>query len=453
MHASSLAKVPGPLRFNDAARISPLSPLIPTQSQPMHSSQFALFIAAASCLVIASGCRPPKQPFVKQPFVGRYLTNNDYVRYWIDVRPDKTFTFWGASRRMGDRGFRGTWRPSSDRCITLDSLPRQSRCTFAGDDHSPDIICCIDPAACPEPGPFEICDLDDASRQSNAGPNDRIIYKRTPGDPPNLERIDTVTRYDPAVDNRLAEPCYHKSNGIHCYCAFERDLAALDKNALTGRLHIDAAEPSKLEHLRGSHLEELTIYDPSLTSLDDLPPIATLKILVVQAPLRRLPDLSGFTSLETLVLDKTHLRDFSPLVPTKIKALDISSYQPVDLGDFAPLVHLESLSIKSPHELHPEKLDELLQARPSIKIAAWPRPSSDRWPSLCGVLSPPSMQPCGWMEECFAKGLCSTNAQGQCYAANDQDCQQSDECSAKGKCAAQNGMCVDGKPSKPAAGL
>ncbi|HRI67749.1 MAG TPA: hypothetical protein PK156_26080 [Polyangium sp.] len=417
----------------------------------MYSPRFAFFIAGASCLV-ASGCRPPKQPLEKQPFVGRYLTNNDYVRYWIDVRADRTFSFWGSSRRMGDRGFQGTWRPSSDGCITLDSLPRQVRCSSDIDDSGPDVICCIDPSACPEPGPFELCDIDDATRKSNTGPNDRVIYKRTSGSPAKLERIDTVTRYDAAADNRLDEPCYRKSNAIHCYCAFERDLASLDKNALTGHLHIDAAEPSKLGHLRGSHLEALTIYDPSLTSLDDLPPITTLKTLVVQAPLRRLPDLSGFTSLETVVLDKTHLRDFGPLAAGNIKALDISTYQPVDLGAFAPPAHLELLRIKSPHALHSEKLDELLRDRPELKIASWPRSSSDRWPNLCGVLSPPTMQPCGWMEECFANGLCSTNAQGQCFAANDEDCQQSDECTAKGKCSAQNGMCVDGNPSKPTGG-
>lgn len=410
------------------------------------SNRIPVFFAAASCLVLSSGCRPSTQPFL-----GRYLTNSDFVRYWLDVRSDRTFSFWETAHMMGDRGHRGTWQPSSDHCIVLEPLPSPPRCKPNMDTDSPDFICCIDPGACPEPEPFELCQIDNVVVIPGSKRDYRTIYKRLPGSPANLQHLDKMERWDPAVHYYLDGACNRESDSIHCYCAFERDLMALDMQTSTGHLRIDAAEPSKLQHLRGSHIDSLSIYDPSLTSLDDLPPIATLKTLFVQAPLRRLPNFKGFTSLKTLILTRTHLIDFRPLENSKVEKLDVWSFQPVDLRSLVSLASLKSLSVESRRGLDSQARNELLRVRPDIKMTPLQHASWDNWPYLCGLLAPPTMQPCGWMDECQKDGLCSTNAEGKCHAASDADCGQSEACTANGKCSAQKGICIEGN-TRPTSG-
>jgi hypothetical protein len=422
----------------------------------MHLLRFIRFIMAGttiSSVLLSAGCRPPP-PEPPKPLTGRYLTDSDFVRYWIDVRPDGTFSFWGSERGVGDKGHRGKWRPSANECIILDSPPGYHRCSFNEDDESvEETICCIDPSSCPFPGPFELCRVKEAPSPSGSEKNGRIIYELKPRNSSEPQRIAKMSRYDPAVDYHLKRACTGNSVSTDCHCAVERDLASLDLKTLTGHLRIDAAEPVKLQHLRGSRIESLSIYDPSLTSLDDLPPIPTLKTLFVQAPLRRLPDMSRFPALESLALDRTFLIDFRPLENSKITRLEVSSYQRISARFFGPLVNLKSLTIQSTVGISRTELEELRQQRPDIRLISRRPPIWDRWPYICGVLTPPLMQPCGWMDECPINGLCSTNEQGQCFAASDADCLQSQACIDKQKCSAQNGICIaspgQGSQQKP----
>jgi len=407
-----------------------------------HSRQFTIFAALVSSAVFSAGCRPPP-PQPPKPLTGRYLTDSDFVRYWIDVRPDGTFSFWGSERGATDSGHRGKWRSSGNECIILDSPPYHPRCAFEEDDESTaETICCIDPSSCPVAGPFELCRVKEAPSPSGSEKNGRIIYELKPRNSPEPQRVAKMSRYDPAVDYHLERACTGSSGSTECHCAVERDLASLDLKTLTGHLRIDAAETAKLQHLRGSRIERLSIYDPSLTLLDDLPPIPTLKTLFVQAPLRRLPDLSRFPALESLVLDRTFVSDFRPLENSKITRLEVSSYQRISPRFFGSLANLKSLTLQSAVGISRTELQELGQQRPDIRVISRRTPFWDRWPYICGVLTPPPMQPCGWMDECFTNGLCTTNEQGQCFAATHADCLQSLACTEKQKCSAQSGICV-----------
>jgi hypothetical protein len=76
-------------------------------------------------------------------FIGRYVDRHQYVVNVLEILPERRFRY-AMKGCVGTIAFAGTWRATSEDCITLRQDPLE--CPSVVDELAP--VCCVDRANC-----------------------------------------------------------------------------------------------------------------------------------------------------------------------------------------------------------------------------------------------------------------------------------------------------------------